>query len=187
MGIAVKITPTRLDGVVVIETDPFQDKRGAFSRMFCARELEGIIGPRSIVQINRSRTNAVGAVRGLHYQQSPNAEMKLVSCLRGSVWDVAVDLRRGSATFLQWHREELSPGNGRTLVIPEGCAHGFQVMEAGSELLYLHTAFYNPASEGGVQPTDPLLGILWQLPIVDLSDRDKNHPLLSSAFTGIAV
>jgi len=182
-----KITPTRLNGVVVIENSPFEDKRGAFSRMFCARELRDIIGPRHIVQINRSRTNAVGAVRGLHYQRSPDAEMKLVSCLKGRIWDVAVDLRAGSTTFLQWHSEELSSSNNRTLVVPEGCAHGFQVMDAGSELLYLHTAFYNPVSEGGVQPTDARLGISWPLSIVDLSDRDKNHPLLSSTFTGLVL
>jgi dTDP-4-dehydrorhamnose 3,5-epimerase len=113
--------------------------------------------------------------------------MKVVTCLKGKVWDVAVDLRRGSKTFLKWHCEELSSTNCKALVVPEGCAHGFQVLEADSELLYLHTAFYNPAAEGGVRPTDPRVAISWPLPIVDLSVRDQNHSLLSEGFSGLVL
>jgi dTDP-4-dehydrorhamnose 3,5-epimerase len=182
-----KIRPTAIHGVAVVETKPFMDHRGAFTRVFCAAELSEIIGSRGIAQINRSRTNSVGAVRGLHYQRPPHAEMKLVSCLKGRVWDVALDLRKGSRTFLQWHAEELTPMNASMLVIPEGCAHGFQVLEPDSELLYLHTAFYNAASEGGVQPMDPRVNLTWPLPIVDLSARDCDHPLLTDAFTGLTV
>jgi dTDP-4-dehydrorhamnose 3,5-epimerase len=165
--------------------NPFSDNRGTFSRLFCATDLEDIIGTRRILQINRSSTNAVGAVRGLHYQRSPHAEMKLITCLNGRVWDVALDLRAGSKTFLQWHAEELTPSNSRMIVIPEGCAHGFQVLEPRSELLYLHTAFYDPGSEGGVRPTDPRLDIPWPLPISDISERDLNHPLLPADFAGL--
>src|SRR5262249_48876555 len=143
-GARVIVDYTELPGVSIVDSTPFKDHRGAFARLFCERELASIIGERRIVQINHSRTATRGAVRGLHYQRPPDAEMKLVRCLKGRVWDVAVDLRRGSPTFLRWHAEELSAANGRMIAIPEGCAHGFQVLEPDSELLYLHTAFYNP-------------------------------------------
>jgi len=181
------VRSTPLSEVVVVGTAVHTDDRGAFARLFCRDVLGGVIGPRQIVQINYSRTVSVGAVRGLHYQQAPHAEMKLVRCLRGRVWDVVVDLRAGSPTKGQWHAEELSAGNARMLVIPEGCAHGFQVLEAGSELLYLHTAFYVPASEGGVRPTDPAIAIDWPLPVGELSDRDRAHPLLTADFPGLVV
>jgi dTDP-4-dehydrorhamnose 3,5-epimerase len=112
--------------------------------------------------------------------------MKLVRCLRGRVWDVAVDLRAGSPTFLQWHAQELAQDDAQMLVIPEGFAHGFQALEPGSELLYLHTAFYHQPSEGGLRHDDPRLAIAWPLPPQDLSRRDLAHPLLSAHFTGVA-
>lgn len=183
----VNILSTALPGVVVIETTPFVDHRGAFTRLYCTRELFPVLGERQIAQVNHSQTNKIGAVRGMHFQRAPHAEMKLVRCLKGRVWDVAVDLRAGSPTFLHWHAEELSPGNARMLVIPEGCAHGFQVLEEGSELLYLHTAFYTPSAEGGIRPTDPRLAIRWPLPLQDLSDRDGSHPPLTAEFTGLMV
>ena len=181
-----RIKPTVIRGVVVIETAPFVDHRGAFTRLFCERELSVVLGERRIVQVNHSRTETVGTIRGVHYQRPPHAEMKLVRCLRGRVWDVAVDLRQGSPTFLDWHAEELTPDNARMLVIPEGCAHGFQVLEAGTELLYLHTAFYEPGMEGGVRVDDPRLKITWPLPITDLSQRDQALLLLTADFPGIA-
>lgn len=187
MGRLVKVLATLLSGVVVVKTTPHNDARGAFARLYCERELTGVIGDRRIVQINHSRTHSVGAVRGLHYQLGPQAEMKLVRCLRGRVWDVAVDLRAGSPTFLQWHAEELSADNGCMLVVPEGCAHGFQVLETDSELLYLHTAWYAPEAEIGVRCDDPHLGIPWPLPLTDLSERDRHHPLLSPDFPGITT
>ena len=182
-----KIIQTPIQGLMVVDTESQRDHRGAFARLYCQNELREIIGPRQILQINHSSTHAVGAVRGLHYQYPPHAEMKLIRCLKGKVWDVAVDLRSGSPTFLNWHAEELSKSNMRMMVIPEGCAHGFQVLEEDSELLYLHTAFYTLSSEGGVQPTDPKLAIRWPLSIQDLSDRDRSHPLLTSDFAGLIV
>jgi dTDP-4-dehydrorhamnose 3,5-epimerase len=181
------IQPTKLRGVLVAETLPVVDHRGTFARLFCERDLEEVIGRRHIVQINQSTTAGVGSVRGLHYQRPPHAEMKLVRCLRGRVWDVAVDLRMGSPTFLHCHGEELTPGNAHMLVIPEGCAHGFQILEPDSELLYLHTAFYDPAAEAGVRYDDPRLGIKWPLPIGDLSHRDRNLPTLDATFRGVAI
>jgi dTDP-4-dehydrorhamnose 3,5-epimerase len=112
--------------------------------------------------------------------------MKLVRCLRGRVWDVALDLRDGSPSFLRWHAHELSADNADMLVIPEGFAHGFQVLEPHSELLYLHTAFYEPSAEGGVGPEDPAHGIRWPLPVTDLSARDLSHPPITESFRGIA-
>jgi len=180
-----KIEHTAIDGISVATTTPFADHRGAFTRFFCAEELAPLLEDRQIVQINHSRTTALGAIRGLHYQKAPHAEMKFVRCLKGRVLDVAVDLRQGSKTFLQHHAEELTPGNARMLVIPEGCAHGFQVLEKDSELLYLHTAFYNKDAEGGLRFDDPALGIHWPLPVRDLSARDQNHPLLPPDFKGL--
>jgi dTDP-4-dehydrorhamnose 3,5-epimerase len=176
--------PSPLAGVIGIETPPVSDHRGSFARLFCERELADVLDERRIVQINHSRTQQVGAVRGMHYQRSPQAEMKFVRCLSGRVWDVAVDLRAGSPTFLRWHAQELSPGNARMLVIPEGCAHGFQALEAGSELLYLHTAFYAPELEGGVHCLDPRLGIEWPLAVLDLSPRDAHHAPIGPEFEG---
>lgn len=180
-----KLQRTTLPGVFVAHTEAADDRRGTFVRLFCERDLAEAIRPRHIVQVNGSRTVAAGSVRGLHYQRAPRAEMKLVRCLKGRVWDVAVDLRAASQTFLQWHAEELSPDNLRMLVIPEGCAHGFQVLEPESELLYLHTAFYDRDAEGGVRCDDPRLAIAWPLPITGLSERDRLLPLLDSDFRGI--
>lgn len=182
-----RVSETPISGLMVVETEPHSDHRGSFARLYCQNELQGILGSHQVVQMNYSRTHTIGAVRGLHYQRKPHAEMKLVRCLKGRVWDVAVDLRAGSETFLQWHAEELSKNNMRMMVIPEGCAHGFQALEEDSELLYLHTDFYAPSSEGGAQPTDPELAISWPLPVKDLSDRDCNHPLLTSNYVGLTV
>lgn len=180
-----KLTSLAIHGAALVQSEPFADRRGAFARLFCTETLAEVFGQRRLVQINHSRTSAAGALRGLHFQHAPHAEMKLVRCLRGRVWDVVVDLRAGSPTLLQWHAEELSPGNARMMVIPEGCAHGFQALEADSELLYLHTAPYMPQSEGGVRHDDPALGIRWPLPVADLSARDRSHPLLSAGFAGL--
>jgi dTDP-4-dehydrorhamnose 3,5-epimerase len=182
-----KITQTALRGVVVVETTPFADHRGAFACLYDERDLAPVIGARRFVQINHSRTSAVGSVRGMHFQYPPHAEVKLVRCLRGRVWDVAVDLRAGSPTFLHWHAEELAPDNARMLVVPEGCAHGFQVLEPESELLYLHTARYVPEAEGGVSCKDPRLGISWPLPVEGLSRRDCGFAPIELNFSGIAA
>jgi dTDP-4-dehydrorhamnose 3,5-epimerase len=182
-----KIHPTPLADLVVAERKAFKDERGAFARLFCEQELSSVIGQRKIVQINHSCTEAVGAVRGMHYQHAPHAEMKLVRCLKGKVWDVAVDLRPQSPSYKHWYAQELSAQNAHMMVIPEGFAHGFQVLEAGSELLYLHTAFYKPESEGGVRHDDPALGINWPLPVTDISARDSCHAYVDTSFRGIVL
>lgn len=182
-----KIALTKISGIVVVELEPIKDSRGSFKRLFCEQELRSVIDTRSIVQINHSSTASVGSIRGLHYQNPPHAEMKLVQCLEGCVWDVAVDLRADSPTFLQWHAEELSPANCKMLVIPEGCAHGFQTLEPNSELLYFHTALYNKFAEGGVRYNDPRLNIAWPLNVGEISERDQNHPLILDNYMGIEL
>jgi dTDP-4-dehydrorhamnose 3,5-epimerase len=183
----VRIVPTAIEGAAILETDAVQDHRGAFARLFCASELASVIGDREIVQVNHSLTRAIGAVRGMHFQRAPHAEMKIVRCLRGRVFDVAIDLRAGSPTFLRWVSCELSASNRHALVVPEGCAHGFQVLEPDSELLYLHTAYYAREAEGGIRHDDARVGIAWPLPATDLSERDRGHPLLTPDFAGLAA
>ena len=182
-----KMQETPIAGLMLVESTPTCDERGFFTRLYCQNELGELVGPRQIVQVNQSSTRTIGAVRGLHFQHQPHAEMKFVRCIKGKVWDVAVDLRAGSSTFLNWHAEELSAENAHMMVIPEGFAHGFQVLEQDSELVYLHTAFYAPSAEGGVRPTDPRLAIEWPMAPQDLSDRDLAFPLLTSEFSGLVV
>ena len=172
-------------GVYEAQAEPFQDRRGQFSRWFCHRELAQAQGKRRITQINHSVTRRVGTIRGLHFQHHPHTEAKWVRCLKGRVFDVAVDLRKGSATFLHWYATELAPQHRNVIFIPEGCAHGFQVLEPDSELLYLHTGFYEPSSEAGVRFDEPRLNINWPLVVGDVSERDLKFPLLETSFEGL--
>lgn len=181
------ITDLPLNGLKCIERQNCRDARGFFSRFFCKEELFAAGWHQSIAQINLTQTYHAGTVRGLHFQTPPHAEIKLVSCIRGHVWDVAVDLRVGSETFLQWHAEYLSADNGHALLIPEGFAHGFQTLTNDVEMLYLHSIAYNAPSEGGLHPQDPMLAIAWPKQITELSPRDAQHPLLNEQFTGVRV
>lgn len=170
-----------------IERQRIGDARGFLSRLFCAKELESAGWTQPIAQINHTFTAKRGTVRGMHFQHPPHAEMKLVTCIRGEVWDVAVDLRSGSKTFLQWHAEPLSADNQCALLIPEGFAHGFQTLCDDVELLYCHSAPYIASAEGALNATDPRLGIAWPLPIAELSARDAEHPMLDETFDGVAL
>ena len=170
-----------------MERSPISDDRGWFERLFCSEELISVGVTKNIVQINRTLTRKKGSVRGMHFQYTPDAEMKIVTCLKGSIFDVAVDARSGSKTFLQWHAERLTQDNHRSLVIPEGFAHGFQTMTDNCELLYLHTAAYNPNNEGAIHALDDKLSIAWPLPVGEMSHRDMNHPMIDSNFKGIVL
>ena len=174
-----------LAGVRLVERQRGGDARGFLSRLFCAQDLKAGCWTKPVAQINHTYTARAGTVRGMHFQRSGHAEMKLVSCVRGEVWDVAVDLRAGSPTFLCWHAERLSADNGRALLIPEGVAHGFQALTDDVELLYCHSAAYTPAAEAGLNPRDPRLAIGWPLAIAELSERDATHPMLESGFEGV--
>ncbi|MCP9775687.1 dTDP-4-dehydrorhamnose 3,5-epimerase family protein [Cyanobium sp. WAJ14-Wanaka] len=177
---ATESRPTPIAGVIELVGQPFADQRGAFLNAFRAQEpvFAEAWGDRATAQVNISRTEAVGSVRGLHLQANPHAEAKLVRCLRGRVWDVAVDLRPGSASFGQWHGVELSAAASNALLIAEGCAHGFQVLEASSELLYLHSGAWVPEAETGVRFDDAQLAISWPLPPQGMSERDLQLPTL---------
>lgn len=181
------ITRTPLAGVFLVERRRIGDDRGFLARVFCAEELAAAGWQQPIAQINHTATARRGTVRGLHFQYPPHAEMKLVTCLRGEVWDVAVDARAGSPTFLQWYAARLSAENGVALLIPEGCAHGFQTLRDDVELLYCHSRAYAAQAEGGLHPRDARLGIAWPEPITGLSPRDAGHPLLESGFEGVRL
>lgn len=183
-----EIEPTPLAGLARVRRQPLGDRRGWFERLYCSEELAAAAGqPFLPVQINRSFTAARGVVRGLHFQHPPHAEIKLVSCLRGEVFDVAVDLRAGSPTFLHWYGTRLSADNRVSLLIPQGFAHGFQTLAEDCELLYLHSAAYAPQAEGGIHPEEARIGIAWPLPVMELSARDAAHPALAGDFAGIGV
>lgn len=181
------ITNTPLSGLKVIERQCLGDSRGFLSRLFCADELATAGWLKPIAQINQTYTAKAGTIRGMHFQDSPYAEMKLVSCLRGAVFDVAVDLRADSPTFLQWYGVRLSTENRCALLIPEGFAHGFQTLTDDVELLYCHSTPYVPSAEAGLHPQDSRLGISWPMPITELSARDSQHPLVTAAFKGIVL
>lgn len=180
-----EIHPTRLKGLGVIQRKVMGDERGFLSRLFCSDELVDAGWTWPIRQINHTATTARATVRGMHYQIPPKAEAKLVSCIRGAVWDVAVDVRRDSPTFLQWHAEELSAANLRAMLIPPGFAHGFQSLQANSELLYLHSGAYDPACERGLNPRDSRLSIRWPINISNISPRDLGHPMIKTEFQGV--
>ncbi|MDH5642050.1 MAG: dTDP-4-dehydrorhamnose 3,5-epimerase family protein [Nitrospira sp.] len=172
--------------VAVVERTVVSDSRGCFARLFCEQELLAIGWNKPIAQVNYSYTAKRGTIRGLHFQHPPAGEMKLVSCIRGRVWDVAVDVRAGSPTFLQWHAEELSEDNGRALLIPEGFAHGFQTLSDDVELIYCHSAQYAPQHEGGLWPFDPRLAVAWPMRHTDISDRDAAFTQIGQNFQGVA-
>jgi dTDP-4-dehydrorhamnose 3,5-epimerase len=181
-----QLTSTVIEGVQVLQRQPLGDSRGYLERMFCDEELAEWLSAGRIRQVNHTFTALAGTVRGLHFQHAPVSEAKIISCLRGEVFDVAVDLRKGSPTFLKWHAEVLSTANHRSLLIPPGVAHGFQTLAPDTELIYFHTAPHSPEAEGGVHPEEPRVGIAWPRPVSGLSQRDANQPLMQDDFAGVA-
>ena len=182
-----KIKRLFMPGAALVEAEPFVDKRGIFARFFCENELSDIIGDRHIVNINFSKTLKKGAIRGLHFQYPPKAEMKLIRCIKGSVYDVIVDIRKDSPTFLKWYGTVLSAENMNMVCAPEGFAHGFQALEENVEMLYLHTEFYSKENESGLNYKDPLLAIEWSLDPTEISERDNSHKLIDDNFRGIVL
>lgn len=180
-----KLLPTPLDGLYEIRTTSIGDARGRFTRLFCEQELALLRPSLHFTQINLSETRGRGTLRGLHYQQPPAAEAKLIRCLRGRVFDVAVDVRAGSPTFLHWHAIELSENGDNAVFIPEGYAHGFQALTDEAHLLYMHTAPWSPACEAGLRHDDPRLAIAWPLEPTAVSARDRGYALIDDAFAGV--
>jgi dTDP-4-dehydrorhamnose 3,5-epimerase len=179
------ITQTSLPQAYIVEPSVHVDERGWFYRYFCREEFSelGFVG--EWVQLNHSYTAREATIRGLHYQLSPYGEIKLVKCISGRVFDVIVDLRKGSPTFLQWFGVELSAENKKMMYIPEGFAHGFQTLIGDCELIYHHSAFYSKNSEKGIRYDDPLIGIHWPLEAGIISVRDSQHSPLDDQFLGI--
>ncbi|MDO8176901.1 MAG: dTDP-4-dehydrorhamnose 3,5-epimerase family protein [Undibacterium sp.] len=176
-----------LPGLYLLQRKPLGDARGYLQRLFCADELLPFGWSQPVAQINHTFTLRKGTVRGLHLQLPPHAEMKLITCLRGEVWDVAVDLRTHSPTFLQWHAELLSADNKRSYLIPAGFAHGFQALTDEVEMMYCHSQAYAPDSELNVNAFDPQIGITWPLTVADMSDKDLASVLLSKNFFGVGL
>lgn len=178
---------TPLAGLVKVARKPIIDNRGFFSRFFCADELKQIGLNQPIAQINQTLTRQKGSIRGMHFHYQPHSETKIVSCTQGEIFDVAVDIRKGSPTFLHWHAELLSAENKSSLYIPDGFAHGFQALTDDCELIYLHTSFYTSENEGALNVMDPILAIEWPLDVAEMSERDRSHPMLDPEFVGVVV
>lgn len=178
-------TATPLAGSYVIKLTPFSDERGWFARYYCKKSFAEIGHTKEWVQMNHSVSYQKGTIRGMHFQLAPFREIKMVRCIAGSVFDVIIDIRKNSATFLQWFGVELSAGNKKMLYIPEGFAHGFQCLSDNCELLYHHSEYYQPSAEAGIRYNDPLISIQWPLAVSVLSDRDAGHPLLNKDFKGV--
>lgn len=179
------VEDTPLTGLKVVQRSRIGDTRGSLSRLFCAAELAQAGWTDAIAQINHTCTGRQGTLRGMHFQHAPHAEMKLVTCLRGQVWDVAVDVRAGSPTFLKSFALRLSADNNQALLIPKGFAHGFQALSDEVELLYCHSAAYAPGAEGGLNPLDPRLAIAWPLEVAEISARDSGHARITEDFQGV--
>lgn len=169
---------TKLDipDACLIELDRIGDARGSFARNFCAREFAAAGLASDFPQHSVSRNATKGTLRGMHFQTAPHEEAKLVWCTRGAIFDVCLDLRSGSPTYLKWVGFELSAENGRQLLIPEGCAHGFQTLSDDAEIFYRISDYYAPEASGGFRHDDPAFAITWPLPVAVMSDKDKAWP-----------
>ena len=184
-SLTVQTTP--LAGLVLLKSNPAIDERGQFSRVFSDEDCAILPKEKRWRQVNLSRTNKKGTVRGMHFQYPPAAESKLIRCIRGNVFDVAVDIRINSSTFLKWHAVELSEENSLQFFLPEGFAHGFQALSDDVELLYLHTYTWDRQLEGSLHHLDPALDIHWPLQITQVSEKDQNVPMLNESFAGIQL
>ena len=178
---------TKLSGVYAIDLELRQDDRGAFARTFCKKEFAQIGFNQDFVQMNQSWNLKKGTLRGMHYQNAPFSETKFIRVIRGAVLDIAIDIRKGSPTFLQHIAIELSEANHRCILIPEGFAHGFITLQDNTELIYHHTEYYAPGHEAGLRWDDDALGIDWPLTPSALSDKDLIYPYINASFEGISI
>ncbi|MBR0679065.1 dTDP-4-dehydrorhamnose 3,5-epimerase [Roseomonas eburnea] len=169
-----RFIPTALDGVVIVEPEPAHDSRGFFARTFCVREFGAQGLETAFVQHSLSHSAARGTLRGMHFQRGPYAEVKVVTCTKGAVRDVLIDLRPRSPTYRRWEGYDLTAANRRSLYVPKGFAHGFQTLEPDTEVSYLISEFHAPAAATGVRHDDPAFGIAWPLPITEISEKDRN-------------
>lgn len=169
-------TPATLDGAFLIDIERKEDERGYFARVMCRDEFSGFGLIADFVQANHSFNRRQGTLRGMHMQASPHAEVKLVRCVRGAIYDVIIDLRTSSPSYLRWEGFELSADNGRLLYIPEGFAHGFQTLCDETDVTYQVSHPYTPSAERGVRYNDPTFSIGWPLPVTAISSKDASWP-----------
>lgn len=172
-------TQLHIPGPSIIDLEKIEDHRGFFARIYCENEFKNYGIATKWVQMNQTLTKKKGSIRGLHFQRGPALEAKIVRCIHGAIYDVILDLRENSETYGKWAAVNLTAQNHRMLYIPAGFAHGFQTLEPNTELIYMHSEFYSPECEGGVLYVDPQINISWPLPVVDISQKDQNHPLLN--------
>lgn len=171
-----RFSPLAVSGARLVEAEPHVDDRGSFARAWCRREFAGAGLDVDFVQANVARSRAAGTLRGLHWQEEPHAEAKLVRCTRGAVYDVIADVRPGSPTFLEWSGVELEAGDGRQVFVPAGCAHGYQALREGTEIFYMVSAYYAPESERGIRWDDPAFEVEWPMAPTEVSDKDRSWP-----------
>jgi len=171
-----EFTPLEIPGVYLIEMKLLKDPRGFFTRTFCQKEFEAIGLKNQIVQCNTSWNKDKGTLRGMHYQRAPHAEVKIIRCTRGAIYDVIIDLRKDSPTYCRWVGVELTQDDYKMLYVPEGFAHGYVTLKPDTETIYFVTAAYAPDHEGAVRWDDPAFKIEWPIPEPILSDKDRSHP-----------
>ncbi|PLX66993.1 MAG: dTDP-4-dehydrorhamnose 3,5-epimerase [Denitrovibrio sp.] len=185
MGNKLNIKKLPLLDSFLITPNSFKDDRGFFARVYCTEELSSITD-KPFLQVNQSLSYKKGTVRGMHFQHPPHSEIKIVKCISGSIFDVIIDIRKNSPTFLQWHGEVLSRKNMNMLYVPEGFAHGFQALTDDCEILYFNSQLYAPESEGILNAKDPSIGIDWPDEITTISDKDSNAPYITN-FNGLYI
>jgi len=176
-----KFTQTKLKDAYLIDLDSKEDSRGSFTRIFCQKELGEIGFDKQIKQTNHSFTKEKGTLRGMHFQVDPASEIKIIRVIKGAIYDVIVDLRPGSETYLKWISHTLSADSTKLLYVPEGFAHGFQTLSADVEMIYQHSSFHSPEHERGFRFDEPKVKISWPLPISILSKKDQEFPELKLA------
>ena len=182
-----EVLDTPLSGLKVLRRKRLGDARGYLTRLFDAEELAVIGWPGGVAQVNETGTATSGTVRGFHYQRPPFAEAKLITVTQGAVLDIAIDIRKGSPTFLKHHAVELTAESALSYLLPEGFAHGYQALTDEVRMVYVHSAPYRAEAEAGLNVADPRLAITWPLPLENLSPRDQGFPMLSGTFEGVAV
>ena len=174
------IIETSFQGVYYIKSNSFVDDRGAYMRLFCDKELSPILNGKHFVNANYQKTNKAGTIRGLHYQTGEYCESKLIKCLKGEIFDVIIDIRKNSPTFMKIFSTKLDDTSDYLLFVPEGFAHGFQTLDDATETIYFTTEYYHPECEGGFNPLDPSLNIAWPIKNYTLSDKDRNRPYIEN-------
>lgn len=182
----VKIS-TPIKDLFILKTVRIEDERGHLSRLFCSKEIESLGWKSPLKQVNFTRTLQKGTVRGFHFQSQPHSEYKYVRCIRGKIFDTALDLRKNSKSFLQTHSQILTDENDLGFLIPPGVAHGFQSLTNNTELLYMHSEFYVPDSDCGINPMDPQVNVEWPREITTISQKDASQPFLPLNYEGIQL